>query len=150
MEFSEKDKQRFWAKVNKTEACWLWTRSTIPSGHAQAFMNGKLMYAHRVSWLLCGNTLPDGLCIRHKCRSANCVNPEHLETGTHLDNMADTIRDETSARGIKHHSCKLTEDQVRQIRLRNTEPQKVLAKEFGVTTPTINSILCKRTWSWLI
>jgi len=148
MEFSEKDKQRFWAKVNKTETCWLWT-GHVNRDRGQFKMPEKCLYAHRVAWLLVGNTIPDGHVIRHKCRSKNCVNPDHLETGTQADNMADMIRDGTSTRGTKHGNCKLTEDQVRMIRARNTENQTRLAKEFGVSNITIHSILTGKNWSWL-
>jgi hypothetical protein len=148
MEFSEKDKQRFWAKVNKTDTCWLWTASLCKS-HGQFYVDEKHLYAHRVAWLLAGNTIPEGYVMRHKCRSAHCVNPDHLETGTQANNNADKVRDGTSIRGTKNVKCKLTEDQVRAIKLRNKENKTLLAEEFGVHYATINKILIGQTWGWL-
>ena len=149
MEFSEKDKQRFWAKVNKTDTCWLWTSGCQQSGHGRFYVNNTKVYAHRASWFLAGNTIPEGHIIRHKCRSKNCVNPEHLETGTYAENSADMIRDGTSLRGSKNHANKLTEDQVRVIKARSKENQVRLGKEFGVRQSTIYNIIIGKTWGWL-
>ncbi len=33
--------------------------------------------------------IPDGVLLRHKCDIRPCVNPNHLEPGTHLDNARD-------------------------------------------------------------
>ena len=148
MELTEKQKARFWAKVNKTDSCWLWTSSCFDFGYGQFSLNDKKYKAHRVSWLLAGNTIPEGHIIRHKCRSKNCVNPEHLETGTHAENNADMIRDGTSNRGIKHPMCKLTEAQVREIR--NSDKTGVeLAEIYNVTIQTIYNIKNRKSWSWL-
>jgi hypothetical protein len=110
--------------------------------------NGKSHRAHRVSWLLAGNTIPEGHIIRHKCRAANCVNPAHLETGTIAQNNADMIRDGTSARGTKHHSCKLTEAQVLEI-FASDKLQYELAKEYGVGKSIISAIKSGKRWGWL-
>jgi hypothetical protein len=141
--------ERFWNKVNKTSECWLWTACKHKDGYGTFKYEGTQQLAHRFSWLLSGNIIPEGLVIRHKCRNRHCVNPEHLETGTLAENNADMIRDGTSTRGIKHPSVKLTEEQVRQIRARATENQTELAKEFGVNPCTISHIILRRTWNWL-
>lgn len=135
--------ERFWSKVNKTSECWLWTGACDKKGHGRVSIKGKTMFAHRVSWLLAGNTIPEELIVRHKCRSRNCVNPAHLETGTFADNNGpDRRRDETLP-------CKLTAEQVLQIRTRSTENQRLLGEEFGVSQSTISSILNRITWSHL-
>ena len=112
-------------------------------------MNGRAVGAHKIAWLLTNHTIPDGHIIRHKCRNRHCVNPEHLETGTVAENNADKIRDGTSNRGIKNPSVKLTEEQVRQIRARIGENQRVLAEEYGVTQKTISHIILRTSWAWL-
>ena len=134
--------ERFWSKVNKTSECWLWTGCCVKNGYGYFRVEGKMMYAHRVSWLLADNTIPDGLIVRHKCRNKNCVNPEHLETGTQKQNCDDRRRDGTVY-------CKLTEEQVRQIRARSTENQRLLGEEFGVSTRNISKIILRKSWTHL-
>lgn len=146
----DKVKQRFFKKVNKTDSCWLWTASLITDGYGQLNIDGKTIRAHRLSWLIAGNIIPDDKPIlRHKCRNRHCVNPEHLEVGTHADNEADKIRDGTDARGEKHPSVKLTEAKVLEIRARAKENQRQLAIEFGVSFNTINDIIHHRKWKHL-
>jgi len=141
--------ERFWDKVDKTETCWLWTGGKVKDGYGMFKINGQMQLSHRVSWILSGNTIPEGHVIRHKCRSKNCVNPEHLETGTLAENQADRVRDGTSNRGIRQHLAKLTEEQVRQIRVRADENQRLLGEEYGVSKATIWDIIRRKSWAWL-
>ena len=138
MVLTEKQKKNFWKKVNKTDTCWLWTGWCNAYGHGQVNYNHRNFMAHRVSWLLAGNTIPDGHVIRHKCKSKNCLNPDHLETGTLSENQYDRIRDGTAG--------KLTIDQVREIRTREGEWLCDLAKEYGVSHQTIGNIIRRATW----
>jgi hypothetical protein len=141
--------ERFWSKVDKTETCWLWTGSKRKDGYGRFKVNGQMQLPHRVAWILSGKTIPEGHVIRHKCLNKNCVNPEHLETGTVAENNADKIRDGTTNRGIKNPKVKLTEEQVREIRVRVDETQTFLAEEYGVCDMTIWRIINRKRWAWL-
>ncbi len=73
--------ERFWAKVNKTETCWLWTAGQRSWGYG-SFWDGvrkKRWSAHRFAYELLVGGIPDGLVLDHLCRTPLCVNPEHLE-----------------------------------------------------------------------
>lgn len=68
---------RFWAKVDKTEACWNWTGYTMPTGYGQ-FRNGGGKLAHRYSYRLAFGAIPDGQELDHICFNRKCVRPDHL------------------------------------------------------------------------
>src|SRR6185312_4010301 len=90
---------RFWAKVEKTDTCWLWTAATNPKGYGQFFWKrGDSRYsytrpAHIVSYELSVGPIPEGKELDHICRNRRCVNPSHLEPITHRENLmrGDTI-----------------------------------------------------------
>lgn len=79
--------ERFWAKVEKTEACWLWSASRNQDGYGLFSIEGRHNVAHRVAyeWLI--GPIPTGLQLDHLCRVRNCVNPEHLEPVTCRENV---------------------------------------------------------------
>jgi len=139
-------KERFFAKVDKTDDCWLWTGVKFRNQYGR--FEDKV--SHRVSWLIAGNTIPeDKPILRHKCRNRHCVNPEHLEVGTHRENTADRIRDGTDIRGENVKTAKLTPEQVIAIRGRTSEIKTKLAEEFGVSKAAIYDIIHRRNWKHL-
>lgn len=71
---------RFWAKVDKSGACWLWMAARQPSGYGRfGWAKGDIRMAHRVAYELTYGVIADGLVIDHLCRNTSCVNPSHLE-----------------------------------------------------------------------
>ena len=80
--------ERFWASVQKTSTCWLWTgRKQDSYGHGRFNLNGRNLPAHRVAWQMLRGPIKDGLVLDHLCRITNCVNPEHLEAVTSGENV---------------------------------------------------------------
>jgi hypothetical protein len=144
--------ERFWAKVSKSDGCWLWTGSRNDRGYGNFNNNGRTVQAHRLSYELAMGPIPKGMNVCHRCDSPGCVNPDHLFLGTHLDNMRD--RDakgrRVAPRGEANGFAKLTEAQVIEIRERYI-PYKVslprLAREYGVHHSTIYDIVRGVTWT---
>ncbi|MDQ1146599.1 hypothetical protein QE429_003426 [Bacillus sp. SORGH_AS 510] len=60
-------------------------------GYGQFRMNGKLYRSHRASFELKKRPLEPGEVVRHKCDKPYCVNVDHLEVGTPLENNNDKI-----------------------------------------------------------
>lgn len=85
---------RFWQRVQITNSCWLWTGTKTDAGYGYLIV-GKRVRAHRFSWELAGNEIPDELELDHLCRVRACVNPAHLEPVTRRENQ---LRGNTFAR----------------------------------------------------
>lgn len=150
--------ERFWAKVEKTETCWLWRGALFRRGYGCFSIKHKSHLSHRVAWEITHGPIPEGMLVCHKCDNPLCVRPDHLFLGTPKDNMDDktqkgraryTARNNPS-HGEKSWKATLTDEQVRQIRSR-FKPRVVtmqqLADEFGVTKSTIADIIYRRRWS---
>lgn len=80
---------RFWAKVEVHDTCWLWTGWCVATGYGRFGPWGKsrLVSAHRTAYEALVGSIPTGLEIDHLCRVRNCVNPDHLEPVTRTENM---------------------------------------------------------------
>ncbi|MPZ20106.1 MAG: HNH endonuclease [Luteitalea sp.] len=80
--------RRFWSYVSKDDAsgCWIWTRCRA-DGYGVFGVACKSSWAHRISWELLRERIPDGLTIDHLCRNRACVNPAHLEPVTNRINV---------------------------------------------------------------
>lgn len=146
---------RFWARVNKTDTCWLWTGRIDEAGYGlldvvdpNGRAKGRPQKAQRVSWYLHTGVWPDR-DVLHRCDNPPCVRFDgHLWLGTNDDNIADKVAKGRQYRGGRHHHAKLTDEQVRAIRRRAAGGmmQKDLAVEYGVSPSTICDILAKRVW----
>lgn len=134
--------------------CWLWSAATRGVGYGSASVGGgKSSSAHREAYKAAKGPIPDGLIVRHKCDVRVCVNPDHLELGTHKDNTQDCIRRGrfNQAKGEKHNRAKLTEDNVRFIRANYIpyHPElgySALARRFGVSDRTVGGVLTRYSW----
>lgn len=89
----EQIREAFWRKVNKTEACWIWTGSANEKGYGQVWRGNftdkrTMQNAHRFSYEILVGPIPEGLELDHLCKNRLCVNPTHLEPVTHKENLA--------------------------------------------------------------
>lgn len=136
---------RFMSKIDRDD-CWLWNGSKDRYGFFKK--DGKQYLAHRVSYLHHHGEIPVGFVVRHKCINKHCVNPEHLELGTHTQNNGeDRARDGTIPSGEKNGRAVLTAEQVVEIRRRATTRNKAsLGREFGVYPTTISHIVSRQIW----
>lgn len=104
-EWNRTANERFWSKVNKTDACWHWTGAASGiDGYGRARRNGGTRLVHRVAYEMLVGPIPDGMHIDHICHNRKCVRPEHLRPVTQKQNMENhrgaTVRSKTGVRGV--------------------------------------------------
>ena len=81
---------RYFAKVARTETCWLWTGATDACGYGIVRgLDGRVIRAHRLAWQLAVGPIPTDRCVLHHCDNPRCQNPAHLFLGTRADNAHD-------------------------------------------------------------
>jgi len=141
--------ERFWLKVTKTDACWLWTAAQDGKGYG-VFNIGhhRTSRAHRVSWVLRHGPIADEACVLHTCDVPTCVNPDHLFLGTRADNMADCHRKGRVQQGARHYMTKLTEADVHAIRAAVGSCAEI-GRRFGISPSSVCMIQNGRRWGGL-
>lgn len=146
---------RFWQKVNKSDFCWEWT-GALNKGYGYFRYMDKSHSAHRLSYIWVNGSIPANWVVCHKCDNAKCVNPSHLFTGTHADNVKDKVLKnrgacgpQVSHKGERHPASKLTNEDVLKMRLDHSLgfKQKELAILFNVSTNTVCKIIKRKAWT---
>ena len=158
MKFDDELIARMDAHIDKNGAggCWLSLYKPNKNGQSRIEIDGKsykfgrvmLFYSDQSKTFEFQNSKIWEAC--HKCTTKNCVNPEHLEWGTHPKNMKDKVRDGTLANGEKNGQAKLTDAQVLEIRREYAPPNKTtqqkLAEKYGVAQTIICHIINRKRW----
>lgn len=126
--------------------CWLWTGAVDDKGYGRMAHGGKNRKAHRIAYAVANGSLDD-LHVCHRCDIRCCVNPDHLWLGTNADNVADMVSKgrQSQNRGTKNGRSKLTENQVREVRL-SKETNTEAARRLGVTRKAIAFVRDGTNW----
>ena len=129
--------------------CWLWQGSKWYGGYGQFSCDGETTGAHRASWEIHNGSIPENMCVLHKCDVRDCVNPDHLFLGTYLDNNRDRDKKGRGYSGDRHLWTKISKQDVLNIRKyfkgERGELQKI-SKQYGVTASAIRHIVKRRSW----
>ena len=134
--------------------CRLWDLSVDKTGYGKIKMKGKHLQAHRVAWEAYRGPIPEGKLICHKCDVPSCINPNHLYVGTFTDNNRDTIARGKGyqVRGTDHGQCKLTEEQVYEIRDLSEAgvlSQREIGTIYNISRRHIYNLKNRNRWQWL-
>lgn len=151
---------RFWAKVQKSEGCWLWLGSRDHHGYGQIARGGRHgghTKAHRLAYQLQVGAIPPGMHVLHRCDNPACVRADHLFLGDHTANMRDMWGkgrgrcDGAGRKGSTNGNHRLTESQALEIRARHQcgEPSRALGAEFGVSKTLVLLISRGAVWKHL-
>lgn len=150
---------RFWAKVRKTDGCWIWTGARNPNGCGRISVGARgagLALAPRASWILAHGAIPAGLHVCHHCDNPPCVRPDHLFLGSGADNTHDMMMKGRNGygvnRGEENGAARLTSAAVLEIRKRRARGATLqsLACEYGVGKSSVHRIARGKNWRHLL
>lgn len=151
----EKDRKRFWEKVNirNEKECWEWIAHTDFCRYGSFGFRMKNLSAHRFAWILTFGKIPTGIHVLHTCDNPSCCNPKHLFLGTHQDNMTDRNNKGRgkggSNKGEKNPRSRFKTKDIFKIRkmLKKGYKQKEVALIFKTSQAVISGIKTKKYWS---
>ena len=95
--------ERLWAKVKKTDTCWIWTGVPNSAGYGTISVNKRPMLTHRFAYELLVGEIPEGLQLDHQCHVLTCVNPNHLkpvDTKRNMENQLLAADNSSGYRGV--------------------------------------------------
>jgi hypothetical protein len=80
-------------KIVMSDGCWLWNGCTDKDGYGVARYDGKSWRVPRLAlFLFKPGEFKSGLDVLHTCNRPTCFNPNHLYSGTQVDNMQDRLK----------------------------------------------------------
>lgn len=135
---------------NLQTGCWNWIKSVNRKGYGHLCFGNKLLIAHREAYKAFIGTIPPGILVLHKCDNPSCVNPDHLELGTDVENGAQKAARGRAAPkdGELNGRAKLTLGRVQEIRKwKGKLPASSIAIRFRMSKSAIKHILAERTWT---
>jgi len=169
---------RYLSRIHYSQSgCWEWTGHLSAGRYGSFRVNGKTVKVHRWIYATLYGSIPENMVVCHTCDNTRCVNPEHLFIGTQYDNVQDCIKKgrayhpkgpkknpcklfgddnpsrkypETRPRGTSVNTCKLTENDVKEIRRAYAAKelnQVQLSKKYNLSQPNISAILLRKTWA---
>jgi hypothetical protein len=123
--------------VDPDTGCWNWMLRLDKGGYSRITRNGEVQRGHRVFYESRYGPVPDGLQLDHLCRNRRCVNPDHLEPVTGVENSR------------RRPDLKLSVEDARTIReaLRSGAVQQALADQYGVSRRLIRMIRDGERWA---
>jgi hypothetical protein len=142
---------RFWAKVDKSNDCWIWTGLRSPKGYGVFWLHGRRWRTHRITYQFLVAPIPDGMDVCHECDNPPCCNPDHLFIGTRAENILDCVQKGRHVRGEQVGTAKLSTLDViniRQLHASGTSTMQI-AECYNVAERTVRNAVRRRTWRHL-
>lgn len=150
----ERHREKFFAQVRITPGCWWWEGAVWGKGYGRIVGPWGNTSAHVASYIIHNGSYDRNLVVRHRCDNRLCVNPFHLELGTHSDNIQDCISrgrlNPGKLYGESNAASVITLRDARQIKdlLKcGLFTQTAIAKFYGVSIGIVNRIKMGHTWA---
>lgn len=159
LEYQEILRKKIISNSTRDGSCLIWNgpyRKNFPHGIICCLYKGKKgsYQAHRISYSVFVEEIPENLFVLHKCDRPECVEPSHLHLGTQKDNIRE-MRERNRAndhlkgkKGIDHHNCKLSYEEILEI-IKMKEDGMIyseISKHFQVSQEQISNICRNKSW----
>jgi uncharacterized protein YueI len=133
--------------INDATNCWECTSHKPGSdGYCTLIFKRKHYKIHRLFYEKHKEKISDGLIIRHTCDNRRCINPDHLISGTHADNVKDRVDRHRSATGLNNGQTKLTLEEARCIKYEETGSTLEIAKKYNIDRTVVSKIQKGLLW----
>lgn len=141
--------------------CWPWQAAKGRKGYGEIAVVSLIYRTNMVVTRLLyevfhARPIPNSILVCHHCDVPSCCNPTHLWLGTAQDNRTDCLKKGRTAKGTKNASSKINEKHVAEIRQayrERTVPVRtlaaLLADAYGISSPSVMSIIYYKTWKHL-
>lgn len=138
--------------------CRFWTAATGTRGYGRFTIDGSAVVdTHRYAYEKAYGPILDDAHVLHGCDIywpagdmgyRRCVEPSHLFTGSHQDNMTDRNDKKRQAQGVRFPQAKLTDGDVRDVRRLRASglSQQAIADLKKVSQPVISGVLRGVLW----
>lgn len=141
---------RFWRKTKREGNCLLWTGAINKNGYGSFLLDGKIITASRLAYILTFGPILPIFFVLHTCDNPLCVDSKHLYLGDHRQNMRDK-KDRGRGRGgngERNVKAKLSNNDALVIRSSTLKTHE-LCLLYGVSKSTVNRIQSRRLWRHL-
>lgn len=137
--------------ASQSNGCMLWTGTRNNRGYGTLSVGRHRHMAHRYAFELANGPIPTGLQVLHSCDVKQCVNPDHLHLGTHMDNMNECYAriGKNRAFGCRNGQAKLNPLKVEVMRALRLSGQtfRSIAADFGVDASTVRRACAGKHWA---
>lgn len=126
--------------------CLLWPFALKSDGYASVHIDGRHHNAHNVICKSVHGPAPTPEHeAGHSCGNRACCNPLHIRWVTPGENGQDRIFHGTNCAGEAHVFCRLSDEQVAEIRrIGNSLPRAEVGRMFGVSRSHVSGIITGR------